>query len=271
MDWTLSTGDFLRVGIIVYVAVWVSLRFREWKAGKDPECNVYKVAKYEKRSDSFKSWGWVIALLVACFSIIIAPTVLVVSQDNSVLSDDLDFPSSVRLSFKVKRLYVPFYYKGHYCEPFGRYILNETDSAFVLYPTYFFNGTFAHAGTVDKFIDVPAHSFMKWSKGINNKFEKPSDTVIGYVSESERNKETTEWTIDLREHTVRDCEEIAAEIKKRNEKLFRNLTPGSTPDSITIGGVRCTIRMPESITPIELNEVVSIQEMSETKYLNEEK
>lgn len=183
----------MRVGIIVYVAIWACMRFREWKADRDPECNVYKVAKYEKRTDISKVWGAVIALLLACFGIIITPTVRVVSQDNSALSDDLDFPSSVRLSFKVKTLYVPFYYKGHYCEPFGRYILlNETDSAFVLYPTYFFNGTFAHAGTVDKFIDVPVHSFMKWLKGINNKFEKPSDTVTGYVSESERNKETTE-------------------------------------------------------------------------------
>lgn len=227
MDWTLSAGDFVRVGILVYVGIWIYLRLREYRSDRRPECSVYEVINYEKRGRGFRSVGWVVALIVAVAGIAVSSEVYIVTQHGYVKPENPYFESdSVRKSFNVQRKWVPYYYKGHWCAPFTGYISNETDSTLVLYETTLFNGAYQYVSSDGAFTDVDAHSFMMWNEGIDNSFEKPYGTWTVYVpnqSNNKKNKYTTIWTLDLRKNAIADSYEISSDIRKHNPYL----QPGS--------------------------------------------
>lgn len=208
-------GDFLRAGILVYVGIWACLRFMEWKEGKSQDCNVFHLQRLEIRGRLAKWTGWIIALIVVVAGSVIFPKVYVVAQDTDAgYPGNVYMPVSVRESFIVKRIFVPFRYKGHSCSPGDIYISNETDSTLVLYLTELFNGMYTYVSSADGFTDVPAHCFMRLNDGISNEFKKPYGTWYGYVPEGKRNKKTREWTLDLREYAERDCEYISSQINE---------------------------------------------------------
>lgn len=231
MSWTLSSGDFLRAGIIVYVSMWVYLRFREWNANRRLNSDVFQVSTYERRGKLIKSLGWIVALLIALAGIIIFPEIYIVSQDKPAYTDD-PFKESlmVRESFNVKRKYVPFYYNGNGCAPFCKFISNETDSTLVLYLTQLYNDAYIHVSSPEYFEEVPTHRLKKWDNGLYNSwFKKPYGTWHGYIPKDKRNRKTDIWTLDLREFAERDSKDIWFEIQKHK-------TIWHYPDSITING-----------------------------------
>lgn len=237
MNWTLSAGDFLRVGILVYVGIWGHLQFREWRVDKSPACKIHEVVNIEKRSKIIKSFGWVIALIIALAGIIIFPEIYVITQDKNLnFNGDKPRSQTVRESFHVKRLYVPFHYNSSYCSPFEKYISNESDSTLVLYLTRLFNGAYTYISPVESFEAVSPHTVIKWSEGIHNKFEKPYGTWHGEIPKDKKNKSSLKWTLDIKECAVKDRNGIAYEIQKRNGiipevPLYRN-------DSINLGNVK---------------------------------
>lgn len=223
MNWILSSGDFLRVGIIVYVSIWVCMRLKERNADNSPECDVYEVERLEYRSRDFKSVGWVIALLITLVGTIIFPEVDVITQNDD--DEMVDDKYTCTTSFNVNHIYVPFYYCGHGCAPFARYISNETDSAFVIYLTVLFNGEYTDVSSLEYCDDVPAHSVMKCDERITNWFEKPFGSR--YLGKGRKSTKSLKWTLDLRENAERDIRDIRIEIYNRNR-------PSAWPDSVII-------------------------------------
>lgn len=58
---TFSAFDFLRVGIIMNVGIWV---YWKYKSRKTAKCNVYKASDYDKSSVLSQSIGWILILLI---------------------------------------------------------------------------------------------------------------------------------------------------------------------------------------------------------------
>lgn len=192
MNWTLDSGDLLRAGIIVYVCIWLYWRIREWKVNIQPNADVFRVAEYEKRSNLAKSLCWIVALLIALAGIICLPEVYVITQDKDIDSKQFfSYENPFRKPFDVKRVYVPFYYKGNTCSPFDIYISNETDSSLVFYNTQLFNGAYTQVSSY--FEEFPAHNVMKWKNSSHyfSWFERPYGTWHGYVPEDKRTKNQT--------------------------------------------------------------------------------
>lgn len=230
---TFSAFDFLRAGIILNVGIWAYWRYKSRKTAK---WNVYKATDYDTRSTFAMSIGWIFVLVIWVVGIIIFPEVYVVMQ--SELTEDCA-PYSERAvahqTFSVKRVYVPFYYRGHRCAPFNDYISNESDSTLVLYRTEFFNGAYVNVASVDDFQDVSPHSFMKWNEGIANRFEKPYGTWYGYIPDRKKNCWTHSWTLDTREDAIRNSESILYEIRQHKLPVWSyNINSGKSkkiPDS----------------------------------------
>lgn len=222
---TFSNYIFLRAGIILNVGVWAYWRYKSRKTAK---WNVYKATDYDTRSTFAMSIGWIFVFVIWVVGIIIFPGVYIVMQ-HELTEDCTQFSKGtvVRQTFSVKKVYVPFYYRGHGCAPFNNYISNESDSTLVLYRTELFNGAYFNVTSVDDFIDVSPHSFMKWNSGIDNRFEKPYGTWYGYIPDEKKNRQTYSWTLDTREDAARNSKSIWHEIQEHKVNLW--------PDSFFIG------------------------------------
>lgn len=251
MSWTLSSGDFLRAGIIVYVGMWIYLRFKEWNVNRQAPIDVFKVSNYEWRSKLIKSLGWIVALLIGLAGIIIIPEVYIVSQNKPAITDDpYQYALSVRESFNVEHKYVLFYYNGNICAPFDKYISNETDSTLVLYLTELFNGTYNYVSSPEDFKEVPAHYIMKCNNGFN-KFERPYERE--YIHKRNRYKQSFIWTLDLREFAERDRNDIWHEIQMHKGTCL--------PDSFYIGKFKVPIPCLDSIKPLKYRPRINIKDL----------
>ena len=205
-----ESAIYIRIGILAYVGIWAYFKYHTYRLKfRKPSPNVFEIEKWHEYTSIAKNYGWIIGLFVIAICALLFPTAMVVDQNTHG-----------RGRYQVKRGVVPFYYKGHFCAPGGKYLINETNQYFVLYSTPFYNGSFKDTPFKNKSITVTPHSFREWTNGIDNVFTHPTE-YNPYIPDQHKGKTVIEWTIDTQEGALQGMKYVEDQIAATNE-LFKN-------------------------------------------------
>lgn len=222
--------DIIRFGIFVYVATWLVFFCYVNSYSRRKNQNVHKVAMWSSITVATRWFGWLLSIVVSFLLFWILPDIYVVTQDpvrtKAKITENMrrwewltNTTYTNKQTFYVDKYYVPFRYHGHGCNIFSSYLINETDSALVLYTTYFFNGKFDRVSNVKEFEIIPPGHFQKFDRYINNEFDSPKES-FGYIQKDRKNLFKTELTINLMSEAFHDTEVIRNKIKERNKAIY---------------------------------------------------
>lgn len=232
MNALLSGMDLLRLGIIVYVALWGYFKLRYVIAVYWIKGNVFRAtSRWLYRARIAKGFGWFLVIAVPLVAFIVFPTVKIISRDASPVEEG----ESDRNSFRLETRYAPFfYYKGHTLMPFTTSIINDTDSTLALYSTSFFNKRPSRLDPLENYRFISPHSRLAWREGVDLAFETPSRYAVYY--NDKKNPLKTVWTLDLKGTAINDREEIEREIANFDNNFYTLQQFMTEPDSITLVG-----------------------------------
>ncbi len=210
MNITFSSGDFLRFGIIIYVAIWLLMIWRRHRRyGRHERFDVVEYEKMTERIKLFRQSGWLLAPVIAVIGVCVTPQLLIVT--GSEWKDE---------KFEVRRVYVPFYYDGHVC-PLTRhqYLHNRSDFDLGLYWVSFYDGKFKEAASADEIAKIEPGKFTYIDRYLTSWFSPPYEPIS--VSDSERFSNKTKWYLDSISAAVYNIQSVRFAIKRRYDPFLR--------------------------------------------------
>lgn len=224
MTMAFSTSDIFKVGIIIYVGIWLCLLLIYLRYTHAKELNVHTVARLYTYTALSRHWGWLILVVMFFIVAFIFPEVYIITQsrpeeiaENKDAWQEHDHHGLIICPFSeyneyiyIDRRYVPFFYNGFFCKPASLYLSNESDSTLYLYSLTKLNGKFTTVDSEENFKEISPKTFQYLGHSISNYFSTPGES--SYVSKELKDKEVTEWCIDFKSDAAQSIEEVRDKI-----------------------------------------------------------
>lgn len=223
----------MQIGIILYVGIWLAVVIRNWRRERRGDITAFSVdADHNDRSVA-KTFGCLPAFGLVIIISLILPTVYVARPDGNGL-------------YEVKKIYVPFCYRGTAMGPGTRYLSNETGQELGLYYTQV-HGTF-YSKTSEEYdiVPVPRDTVMWWKYGIQCEFSRPYCHSIFVGNKRKSDKPENIWTINLLDRAISDVNEIQRE---RYKNIFPDPGRMTYPDYTQkyLDSVKKSLRVPSRL------------------------
>lgn len=252
--WTGS--QLLRFCILLYVAVWLCAAVRsQYYLKRHQPVNIYKAIQFRVIAKTIRWAGWVPALFLFMFLTWTLPEISLVTQDFprrkaelEKLKEEgyymsLDGAFHPDDAFYLDHYYSIFAYKGHSLSLGDNMLINDTDSALILYKVELSNGRFTHVRVVDAI--GPGQSKDLYFS-IDHPFSKPSES-FGYVKPSRKNKSVEEVALCLRNDSDYHISSIETAIARRRIPLYPSSLEPDYKQYITAPEIRITDEVVEEM------------------------